>query len=245
MNAVECPSCNVTLSAGDLAEGWCDQCGKKIPPFVLTLASAAGQRPERTPAPRPEAEAAWSGPSSEVDAPATADVTGPRTVITLRGRDGFVTQALPSLCMCCGARATHSVPKKFAWFPLWTYALAPLGGLPFALVLTLVRKMMTVKVPLCDRHRYPWLVLKLFGGATLAYLLILPWFVIYLSVAAEQAFGRGTPLSLGLLLAWAAGIPLWFVAIFVAKRRSIHVRKITPDAIKLGGVGEAFAARLR
>ncbi|OAI49369.1 hypothetical protein AYO44_06460 [Planctomycetaceae bacterium SCGC AG-212-F19] len=35
MALVTCPSCNTPLPPAELAEGWCESCGKKIPPYLL------------------------------------------------------------------------------------------------------------------------------------------------------------------------------------------------------------------
>ncbi len=35
MSEIRCPNCNVELSAIDRVSGWCDNCGKKIPPYAL------------------------------------------------------------------------------------------------------------------------------------------------------------------------------------------------------------------
>jgi hypothetical protein len=116
--------------------------------------------------------------------------------------------------------------------------------LPFWIALTLARKMMTVKIPLCNRHRHPWLWQYLFAAFVLVYLLVMPWFLIVLSVEAEKTLGRGNALSLAILSAWFLGFPILFVILFVLKRLTIYVKKITTDGITLGGVSEAFAERL-
>jgi hypothetical protein len=36
MNAIVCPTCDATLPAEEIAEGWCETCGKRIPPYVLS-----------------------------------------------------------------------------------------------------------------------------------------------------------------------------------------------------------------
>ncbi len=41
--SIKCPNCQATLGPRDVAEGWCDNCGKKIPSFVVT--EAGGGRP--------------------------------------------------------------------------------------------------------------------------------------------------------------------------------------------------------
>ncbi len=47
---VACPFCEAQLTAGDLAEGWCDSCGKRIPLYVQKAAEA-GPAPAKEPTP--------------------------------------------------------------------------------------------------------------------------------------------------------------------------------------------------
>jgi hypothetical protein len=48
MSSARCPNCEAELDAVDLASGWCDRCGKKIPDF----ARSTGISPTRRDAPR-------------------------------------------------------------------------------------------------------------------------------------------------------------------------------------------------
>jgi hypothetical protein len=41
---VKCPNCSQPLPDADLADGWCDHCGKRIPEFVLRAASGLNDR---------------------------------------------------------------------------------------------------------------------------------------------------------------------------------------------------------
>lgn len=239
MKEVECLSCHTPLSAHDLAEGWCDHCGKKIPAYIVTEARRRDLDRQRP---------AFS-PRREEPAGAEETAAGPpdarRTTVTLRGDDERVTQRLPGRCMCCGNRSTHSVEKKFIRFPLWTCVLAAFGVLPFYIALLLLRRSKVVSIPVCPRHRRPWLRQQLFAVFTLLYLLVLPWFVILLSARIGHLQGRGHPASIALLAGWFVGIPLLLVFALVIRRRTIHVRKITADGIILGGVSASFAGELR
>jgi len=42
MTAVDCPFCHSHLSATDMAGGWCESCGKRIPPFAIKEAKRSG-----------------------------------------------------------------------------------------------------------------------------------------------------------------------------------------------------------
>src|SRR5947209_1953428 len=53
MTAVQCPSCEATLSQGELTDGWCETCGKKIPLWVAKQASGRDEvAPTEPPASR-------------------------------------------------------------------------------------------------------------------------------------------------------------------------------------------------
>jgi hypothetical protein len=242
MTDLSCPSCSIALPAADLAEGWCENCGKKIPDHVVSAARAASRRRARPTAPvaREERPVPEGPTASSVSAPG-----GSRTTVTLQGQYERVVQPLPMVCMCCGAPATCSKEKKLGWFPGWIYLLAPIGGLPFFVALVLLRKMMTVKMPLCHRHRFPWLKQQMFAAFVLVYVLVLPWVMIVLSVEAEKSLGRGNPLSGALLFGWLIGIPILFVLVLVLRRFSVYPRKITTDSITLGGVSSLFAEKLQ
>lgn len=38
MTGVSCPHCHAALSPTELTDGWCESCGKRLPPFVLEQA---------------------------------------------------------------------------------------------------------------------------------------------------------------------------------------------------------------
>src|SRR5258708_594970 len=56
---------------------------------------------------------------------------------------------LPRVCMRCGARASTWKTKQFTWYPMWSRFM---GGL----LMLLFAKKMTVRVPLCDNHKWHW-----------------------------------------------------------------------------------------
>jgi hypothetical protein len=41
--AQKCPNCNATLSASDVAGGWCESCGKKLPPSLAPSLPVKGE----------------------------------------------------------------------------------------------------------------------------------------------------------------------------------------------------------
>ena len=217
MRKVRCPGCGRGTDKLELT-GICEHCGQS----ALTAEAPT-----------------YVGTGHKVG----AYESGGKTTITLFGRDGRAHESLPLLCLRCGGPMCEIKEKKFGWFPPWIHLLAA-TGLPFLIALMLSRKMMTVKIPLCRRHRRPWLGLQLFAAFVLVYFLVLPWLLIFLSVEAEKAWGRGNPWSGALLLGWLIGLPILIVLLFLIKRRTIYVKKITLDSITLGGVSELIADKL-
>lgn len=45
MSRVSCPHCDAVLPPQQLADGWCDACGKKIPNHALAATTRASARP--------------------------------------------------------------------------------------------------------------------------------------------------------------------------------------------------------
>ena len=39
MKSVTCPNCRAVLPPQEIADGWCESCGKRLPPFVLSGAT--------------------------------------------------------------------------------------------------------------------------------------------------------------------------------------------------------------
>ena len=167
-----------------------------------------------------------------------------KTTITLACNNHRMIQTLPSRCICC-----IQFRRRIRWrrlssgLPNRAFLLFAAGLLPGLIVLFLSAQM-TVKLPLCDRHRYPWKWLYLFGAFFLVYMLVMPLLLIPLSVMAEQTWGRGNAVSLAILLGWFVGMPVFPVLALVAKHRTIHAEKITADSITLGDVSELFAEKV-
>jgi hypothetical protein len=49
MSSVICPNCNATLPSQEIAEGWCESCGKKIPVWVRGESPLPKSRDSRSP----------------------------------------------------------------------------------------------------------------------------------------------------------------------------------------------------
>jgi hypothetical protein len=256
MSATTCPDCGAENEPRAAGWSYCVKCGKRLTSVATAAASAGYSRTAPREGPPEErwagfasrgegnsaSTASGSPPAAQARAAQPVEVDLRRTTITLRGSNERVTDSLPSLCMRCGDTATLSREKKFGWYPRWVWLIAPFGGLPFLVVLLVLRKLMTVKIPLCRRHRFPWLMMKLLLTLFLVYLFVAPLALVYVSV---EILGRNNSWSGPLLLGWLAGLPVIFVLIFVAARRTIHVKRITDDGMILGGVSQAFAKSLR
>jgi hypothetical protein len=47
MGSIACPNCQASLPAGEIAAGWCESCGKKLPTWLLQGAPGSGRGPDR------------------------------------------------------------------------------------------------------------------------------------------------------------------------------------------------------
>jgi hypothetical protein len=165
-------------------------------------------------------------------------------IVHLGGSDQQVTDHLPSVCVCCGKRATGHKEKTFAWFPRWTYLLLIVGALPYVILAMALQKRMRVRLPVCERHQGPPVGLILFRIFAVFYLLGLPWIVIAVSASTERTLGRGNPLAVTLLVGWLVGIFVLLGLLVAVNRRQVRPIRITNDTLTLTGVSEQFADRL-
>jgi hypothetical protein len=60
MSPVICPNCNVAVPAREVKDGWCENCGKRLPTFARSLPAGGPQRPRAD-----ESEPAPAGPAGE------------------------------------------------------------------------------------------------------------------------------------------------------------------------------------
>ncbi len=162
--------------------------------------------------------------------------------------DRHHVMGLPSVCMQCGAAATSRRTTTFYWHPQWIgyilllSILAGLLFLPVALLLAVVlHKTQQVDVPLCDRHRHPWMAQRivLLGGG-----LVLLLFVAVAGVAFVLAGSLNNPLGLvgiGLFAVSVFYLPVWLLTAAIIAQRSIHAGLITDREIKLIAVSRDFA----
>jgi hypothetical protein len=165
--------------------------------------------------------------------------------VELRGVEQQVWDRLPSVCMCCGEQATRSKYMKFAWVPRWVWGLFVLGMMPGLLVMFL-QKRMSMHMPQCEKHKWPYFKSTMLGIVALLYLIVVPFVLI----ALGAALGRSGVAAVGPIMAvvfgaWFAGIFALLVTAIVIKRRNIRPMMITNDRLVLVGVSDEFARRLR
>jgi hypothetical protein len=226
MSVLRCTSCNVPMTADEVARGSCPDCGTAINAENRSVEEALS-----TPI--------WTPDPSHSKYPAPKRTEDDREVATvvLQGHNQRVTMPLPHVCVRCGHPSDGYVEKKFAWWPTWAYFLSPI----IAMFMT---QRMSVKLPVCNRHRNPWLASQLFAGGMLVYLIVGPIVAILLSATAEQQLGRGNSVSIGLLTGWFAGLLVCLGLLILVRRRTILPRRITADEITLWGVCRNFADRV-
>ncbi len=156
------------------------------------------------------------------------------------GRRELDEYDLPRVCLCCGEPASRYQKKEFRWHPPWVYAFILLGlaGLPlWVLFAFLLSKRMTVRAPLCERHKWHWagrtlitlgvflgLIAALCGGIAVLYALDLEEDKISLVVAG-----------------FALVLTAWVVLAVVLQLSGVRPAEITDRGITLTGVSERFA----
>jgi hypothetical protein len=225
MSVLRCPSCNLPMTSDEASRGACPDCGAAVDAEKRTVEEALS-------AP------IWSPDPSHSKYPAPKRTEDDREVATvvLQGHNQRVTMPLPHVCVRCGHPSDGYVEKKFAWWPTWAYFP------PILAMFTTQR--MSVKLPVCNRHKNPWLASQLFAITMLAYLIVGPIVAIFLSVMAERDLGRGNAVSIGILAGWFAGAIVFMALLVLMRRRTILPRRITASEITLWGVCRNFADRV-
>jgi hypothetical protein len=231
MDTINCIHCN-TANDPQASNWWyCSKCGKRLPgngAGSSTRREAPGGDRSAAVLEYAPANRAWSPPKD----------LGPRDV-ALRGVDGTVIEELPPICACCGKPATLTVEKMFGWYP------PARAGAAFLLIgvwgMALFRKTMTVRLPVCQAHRRPWLRQHLLLAAFIFHMCILSWGILVLFVFANDRWGMPT-LGWAIMLTWPAIAVVLFVWGFVVARKAIRPKWISEDTLVLSGVSEAFAS---
>ena len=148
--------------------------------------------------------------------------------------------ALPDVCMKCGAPAVVRPVKQFSWVPLWARFIPPIIAVFFI-------KRRRVPIPLCEQHKNHWTMRYVIGIGGI--LLLLGMFmgggVLYGANVDNDPNGPLTMLG-GLLLA-AAGVLFiaWLITIIALAATQIQVAEITDDTILLKNVHYDFTQAYR
>jgi hypothetical protein len=158
---------------------------------------------------------------------------------------------LPALCMRCGAPATLTKTKTFAWHPKWIDTLIIVGLILFTPLLLVgvilaatMTKRMRVPVPLCEAHRNHWFSRALFiwGGLGVIALLGIGTFVFLLTAGQQDE-------TIQTLAGWMCGgaavlALVWLIAAAIVQAGAIAPSEITDDRIALIRVSPAFVDAL-
>ena len=226
MSVLRCSSCNLPMTGDEVQRGACPACGAVVDAEKRSVEEALSA-PIWTPDPS----------HSKYPAPKRTEDDREVATVVLQGHNQRVTMSLPHVCVRCGHPSDGFVEKKFAWWPTWAYFLSPI-------VAMFMTKRMSVKLPVCNRHRNPWLASQLFAGAMIVYLIVGPIAAIFASVMAEKELGHGNPVSIGILTGWLVGMFVFMGLLVLMRRRTILPSRITPSEITLWGVCRNFADRV-
>lgn len=150
---------------------------------------------------------------------------------------------LPRVCALTGVPTDDVKVKQFWWMPGWVYVTLLAGLLPYVIIALIVRKSMTVELPLIRGKHAHWLVRQLF--AVLGVLSTLALFFVGVVLSTDTRNG-GQNESLGLILMAGGGIG-FLVVLFgaiVFNATAIRPVEITDGHITLAGVHEDFVRAL-
>jgi hypothetical protein len=154
----------------------------------------------------------------------------------------------PDVCMKCGAPSRVVVRRTFSWTPQWVGTLIVVGLLfftPLALIFLIVSAVMTkrmsVRVPLCEKHKGHWTMRMLI--TLLGFLGVLA----FVGIAIFATVSEGDLAELTTLFWVVAGFLLlgWLITIAVLQSTAIKATEITDRSITLTGVSQGYIEALR
>ena len=150
---------------------------------------------------------------------------------------------LPHVCVVTGEPTTDIKRRKFRWTPPWVGILILGGLLPYVIVAMILRKEITMDVPIAAGKKGHWLWRQLF--ALFGVLSCIGLVVVGLALS-HQPGGRNQGPDIGLYTALAAGVGLFFVLIIalILQNTSVRPKEITDRDITLVGVHENFIVAL-
>jgi hypothetical protein len=145
-------------------------------------------------------------------------------------------EAVPDVCMKCGAPSTVRPMKTFSWMPYWARFMPYWIGLAFM-------KRRRVPIPLCEQHKNHWTIRYLIGFGGLAVVLLL--FIGGGVLAANDEGGPGGAFGVVCLIAGAVFGLAWLITLIVLSVTQINVFEITDDTITLRNVSPEFTRAYR
>jgi hypothetical protein len=152
-------------------------------------------------------------------------------------RDECAEGFLPPVCVRCGEAATGTRSQTFQWSPpilfLLFFVCTPLCILLFLLL----RKRMTVALPLCDRHRGMWVRRQIAMVAGILSMVAGIWVGATFGREIDRLlhFDSTTPIAI------FGGVMAGVLLVGIAGFGAIRATRITTDTITLKGVSPAFA----
>lgn len=148
-------------------------------------------------------------------------------------------EALPRVCMRCGAPATGDVPASFGWVPNWVYFLLFCGPLPMLIAMVFTRKSSSILVPVCDRHVNHWRFRQMLVGVGI--LGAVAMFIGFLSQSdkLDPDTYKFAATAVGVLAA------VWLISVLVVERRAIRATHMTDKWTDLANVSPDFVTALK
>jgi hypothetical protein len=148
-----------------------------------------------------------------------------KTVVTLHGA------SLPARCVKCNAPADQPTKERTVyWVHPAVYLLLLAGFLILLIVYLIVRKKAEVNPGLCEAHK-----------KRRVFAIIYTWFAFLgglFGMIAGASNGSGAVGIFSFLVFLSA------IVVGMAWGRLIHVKKITPDEVRLGGFSTEYLAQL-
>jgi DNA-directed RNA polymerase subunit RPC12/RpoP len=225
MSVLRCAKCNLPMTGDEVERGVCPSCGAKVDAEKRTVEEAIAA-PIWTPDP---SHTKYPAPKRSEDDHRIASVV-------LQGHNHRVTMPLPHVCVRCGHPSDTYVEKNFLWWPAWANLLTPFAPM-------FMTQRMTVKLPVCNRHRNPWLAMQFFAAAMLFYFFVVPIGAIFIMMMSARE-GADNRLAIDILIGWLVGLPIVLGLVLLMRRRTILPQQITRDQITLWGVCRNFADRV-
>ncbi|MEO2091779.1 MAG: hypothetical protein ABGY75_20180 [Gemmataceae bacterium] len=150
---------------------------------------------------------------------------------------------LPQVCALTGVPTEDVKRKQFWWMPSWVYLTLLAGLLPYVIVALLVRKSMTVELPLIRGKHAHWLVRQLFALLGILGTLVLFFVGVVLSTDTRNG-GQNETLGVVLMAAGGIGFLVVLFGAIIFNATAIRPVEITDSHITLAGVHEEFVRAL-